>query len=159
MTVLLCYPPLANKMPDCVVDATVVAFSNGNIAGRRPGNVLDRRLAVLEQIVRGARRLRYNSKLLHEYEQLIQEYRNDVIETLFNLLDDARRSVLVRRNSLSRQDHAVAKGTCGWPTHDQHLLAAALDGVDPAIVVTEQRLNQCAQAILNHFAIHIEYLG
>src|SRR6266849_6473172 len=159
MTGSLCYPPWEKKMPDCVVDATVVAFSNGNIAGRRPGNVLDRRLTILEQVVTGTRRLRYNPRLLHEYEQLIQQYRNDVIEALFSLLDDTRRSVLVRRNSLSRQDHARATGACGWPSHDQHLLAAALDGADPAIVVTEQRLNQCAQAILQHFAIHIEYLG
>lgn len=145
-------------MPDRVVDATVVAFSNGNIAGRRPGNVLDRRLAVLEQIVRGTHRLRYNPRLLHEYQQLVREYRNDVIETLFNLLDDTRHAVLVRRNSLTRQDYATATESCGWPSHDQHLLAAALDGVDPAIVVTEQRHGECAQAILKHFEIHIEYL-
>lgn len=145
-------------MPDCVVDATVVALSNGNIAGRRTGNLLDRRLTVLEQIARGARRLRYNSKLLHEYQQLIQEYRNDVIETLFNLLDDTRHAILVRRNSLSRQDHAKAT-ECGWPNHDQHLLAAALNGIDPAIVVTEERHRDCACAILQHFQVHIEYLG
>lgn len=159
MTVLHCYLPWANKMPDRVVDATVVAFSNGNIAGRRRGNILDRRLAVLEQIVNGTHRLRYNPKLLHEYQQLVREYRNDVIDTLFNLLDDTRHAVLVRRNSLSRQNYAKATGPCGWPSHDQHLLAAALDGVDPAIVVTEQRLNRCAQAVRAHLAIQIEYLG
>jgi hypothetical protein len=146
-------------MPDCVLDATVVAFSNGDIAGRRPGNALDRRLAALEQIAAGVRRLRYNPKLLHEYQELIKEYRNDVIETLFNLLDDTRRAILVRRNSLSRQDHAKATESCGWPSHDQHLLAAALNGVDPVIVVTEEHHSQCANAILKHFAVHIEYLG
>jgi hypothetical protein len=146
-------------MPDCVVDATVVAFANGDIAGRRPGNILDRRLAVIEQVVTGSRRLRYNPKLLREYRQLIKQHRNDVIEALFAVLDNAQRSILVKRNSLSRKNHAKATQTCGWPSHDQHLLAAALDGDEPAIVVTERYLVQCAAAVLNHFAIRIEDLG
>jgi hypothetical protein len=146
-------------MPDCVVDASVLGFANGDIAGRRPGNVLDRRLAVLEQVVMGARRLRYNPKLLYEYQQLVRIHRNDVIEALFALLDDARRSVFVRRNTLSRQDHATARRVCGWPSHDQHLLAAALGGDDPAIVVTEQILAQCADAIRARFGVALEYLA
>lgn len=146
-------------MPDCVVDATVVAFANGDIAGRQPGNVFDRRLLVIEQVVRGARRLRYNPKLLHEYQQLVKRYRNDVIDALFALLDDAQRSVRVSRNNLSRQNHATATRTCRWPSHDQHLLEAALGGDDPTIFVTEQRHARCAPAILKHFAISIEDLG
>src|SRR5215467_12997736 len=122
MIALRCCLRWAIKMPDCVVDAAVVALSNGNIAGRRPGNSLDRRLNVLEQIVRGLRRLRYNPRLLHEYQQVIREHRNDVIEALFELLDDTRRSILVRRNSLSRQDYQTATRACGWPSHDQHLV-------------------------------------
>jgi hypothetical protein len=146
-------------MPDCVVDASVVGFANGDIAGRRPGNVLDRRLVVLEEVVHGARRLRYNARLLSEYQQLIKRYRNDVIEALFSVLDDAQRSVRVRRNSLSRRDHEKARRACRWPSHDQHLLAAALEGHDPSIVVTEQRLAQCATAILANFEVHIEFVA
>jgi hypothetical protein len=39
------------------------------------------------------------------------------------------------------------------------LLAAALGGDHPAVVVTEERLNQCAASVHAHFAITIEYLG
>jgi hypothetical protein len=39
-------------MPDSVVDTSTVAFSNGDIAGRKPGNLFDRRLTVLEQAAR-----------------------------------------------------------------------------------------------------------
>lgn len=146
-------------MPDCVIDSTVIAFANGDIAGRRPGNLFDRRLAVLEQVAKGTRRLRYNPKLLHEYEQLIGQYRNDVIEAVFAILDDPQRSVRVARSSLSSREHGIATGTCRWPSHDQHLLAAAIGGDYPSIAVTEQRLNQCAAEILRNFQIRIEYLG
>lgn len=146
-------------MPDCVVDASVVYLANGDIAGRRPGNVLDRRLSVLEEVASGARRLRYNQKLLSEYIQLVTDRRNDVIDALFTLLDDGRRAVFVRRNTLSRQHHARARERCNWPPHDQHLLAAAVGGDHPSIVVTEDRLNQCAAAVNLHFGIRIEYMG
>jgi len=146
-------------MPDYVVDATAVGFANGDIAGRRPGNVLDRRLRLLESIVNGTHRLRYNNRLLAEYIQLIQLHRNDVIEAFFEVLDDSTRAVLVRRNSLSRQQHARARSQCRWPDHDQHLLAAAIGGDDPTIALTEQRLNQCAAAILAHFDIEVLFLG
>lgn len=121
-------------MPDCVLDASVVALANGDIAARRPGNMLDRRLAVIEHVVSGARRLRYNSRLLAEYEHLIQQHRNDVIYLLFEVLD-SKRSIYVPRNTLSRQHHASATERCRWPSHDQHLLAAALGGNNPVIFV------------------------
>jgi hypothetical protein len=145
-------------MPDCVVDATVVALANGDLAGRRPGNALDRRIAAIEQVANGTRRLRYNSRLYGEYGKLIKDYRNDVIETLFIILDDRRRSVFVKRNTLSRQNYATATRRCRWPSHDQHLLAAALGGNDPTIVVTEGRLGQCEHRILAFFNIHVEHI-
>jgi hypothetical protein len=144
-------------MADSVLDATVVAFGNGDIAARRPGNLFDRRLTAIEQVASGLRRLRYNTRLLGEYTQLIQERRNDVIELFFTALDDER-SVLVKRNTLSRQDYARAR-KCRWPTHDQHLLAAAVEGNDPTIFVTESRHVQRAAKILTCFAVHIVDLG
>jgi hypothetical protein len=146
-------------MPDCVVDSSVVALANGDIAGRRPGNLFDQRLMVLEQIASGVRRMRYNPKLLQEYGELIQQYRNDVIEAVFAIIDDPRRSLRVPRSSLSRQHYDLAIRTCGWLRHDQHLLAAAIGGDYPSIAVTEQRLNQCAAAILRHFRVRIEHLA
>ena len=146
-------------MPDCVVDASVVAFANGDIAGRRPGNIFDKRLAVIEQVVAGTRRLRFNAKLVNEYQNIVKQHRNDVVEALFALLDNSQRSVFVKRNTLSRQNHVRATQTCGWPSHDQHLLAAALDGDEPAVVVTEPHLAQCAPLVLMHFDIRVEDLG
>jgi hypothetical protein len=145
-------------MPDCVLDASVVALSNGDLAGRRSGNMLDRRLLVLEEVIADHRRLRYNARLLGEYQRLIQDYRNDVIELLFRVLDSDR-SVRVSRNNLTSQNHAMATRRCRWPSHDQHLLAAALDGVDPSIFVTEDRLARCAAQILTHFDVHITRLA
>jgi len=143
-------------MADSVIDATVVAFANGNIAARKQGNAFDRRLEAIEQVVNGQRRLRYNSKLLREYQNLIQEHRNDVIDLFFIVLAD--RAVLVRGNTLSRQHYGRAR-TCRWPAHDQHLLAAALGGDEPTIFVTEARLAQCAAQILARFTIRVVDLG
>ena len=86
-------------MPDCVLDAAVVGMANGDIAARRPGNVFDRRLVVIEEVVRGLRRLRYNTRLLGEYRPLTLIRRNDVIELFFSVLAD--RGVFVSRNNLS----------------------------------------------------------
>lgn len=145
-------------MPDCVIDASVVAFSNGDLKGKRPGNVFDRRLKVIEKVCAGDLRLRYNTKLLREYQQLIKAPRNDVIEVFYSVLDSGR-AVLVRRNVLSRQDYAMATTKCRWPSHDQHLLAAARDGNDPTIFVTEDHLAGCAQKVFKYFSIHVRHLA
>lgn len=143
-------------MADSVLDATVVAFANGNITARSDGNAFDRRLAAIEQVAYGHRRLRYNQKLLGEYQQVVQEYRNDVIDLFFSVLAD--RSFRVRANTLSRQDYAEAR-RCRWPSHDQHLLAAAVGGDRPAIFVTESRHAECAAKVLARFGIHVVDLG
>jgi hypothetical protein len=143
-------------MADCVFDATVVAFANGEIAARKPGNVFDRRLAAIEGAARGDCRIRYNTKLLGEYQSHVQERRNDVIELFFAALTD--NAVLVARNTLLRQDYAKARDKCRWPTHDQHLLAAALGGDDPSLFVTEQRHANCRAKILACFGIRIKRL-
>ena len=144
-------------MPDCVLDATVVHLSNGNLAARKRGNAFDRRLTVIEQTARGIWRLRYNPKLRGEYERLIREYRNDVIEVFFFLLDSDR-TVFVKRNSLTRQQHDTAR-RFGWPSHDQHLLAAAIGGDDSTIFVTEARHIVCRAEAHRHFGVHLEDLG
>ncbi len=144
-------------MTDCVIDATVVYKANGAITGRRAGNMFDKRLAVIEQVGSGVRRLRYNGKLLKEYEQVMRTPRNDVIELFFAKLTDT--AVLVSRSTLSTPHYDKAVSKCGWPSHDQHLLAAAINGVNPSIVVTEHNHVKCAACILKHFAISIEDLG
>src|SRR5258708_11582316 len=111
-------------MNDAVLDTTVVAFGNSDIAARKRGNSLDVRLRILEAAVTRQIRIRYTPKLLGEYQQHVRERRNDVIELFFAVLDSGA-AVLVRRNTLSRHHHARAVGE-RWPPHDEHLLAAAI---------------------------------
>jgi len=145
-------------MVDCVLDATVVAFSNSDLALRIPGSPLDRRLSIIEEVAAGVRRIRYNPRLLGEYEAHARTFRNDVIELFFILLESDK-AYFVRRNTLCRQDFAKATSQCNWPSHDQHLLAAAKDGVDPSIFVTEVNHAVCASRILRAFHIRVEFVG
>ncbi len=62
---------------DTVYDATVVTYANGDLVGRRKGNILDRRLRSIEEFLMGARVAYYNKKLLGEYLTHVVEYRND----------------------------------------------------------------------------------
>jgi len=146
-------------MPDCVVDATIIRFTNTQLAARKPGNAFDRRLTVLEQIVRGLRRARYNTRLLGEYTALLGQapFRNDVIEAFFAILDSSR-AVRVKSNRLSQGDHAMATRQCRWPSHDQHLLAAAIGGNRPEVMVTEVRLANCGPDISRRFGIRVVHI-
>lgn len=137
-----------------VYDTSVVAYANGELVGRRAGNVLDRRLRKLEEFIRGVRTAWYNTKLLREYQQKISEHRNDVIEIFLARLGDYGRRA--SRNTLTRQHHVVARRV-RWPTHDQHLLAAALDaGRDATILVTETNLASCRASVRREFGIYVE---
>jgi len=137
---------------DTVYDTTVVAYANGDLRGRKKGNALDKRLFTLEEFVNGSRRALYNMKLLLEYEDKIKHHQNDIIELFLMALAD--RGLRVARSTLSRQDYSRAKKV-RWPSHDQHLLAAALGGRDVTIFVTEQLLAACATGIRNNFSITI----
>jgi hypothetical protein len=145
-------------MPDWVLDATVVGMTNTELSERRPGNLLDRRLAVIERVAKGEARMRYNQKLMGEYQRLTARRKNDLIDILFDLLDSTK-AILVHKNKLTRQEFDLAKNKCGWPSHDQHLLAAAIGGVDPSIFVTERHHFRCQAKVLRHFRVHLEDLG
>ena len=112
---------------------------------------------MIQEVGCGARRLRYNTKLRCEYEQVVRQYRNDAIELFFAVLADS--ALFVPRNNLSRQDYATARDRCRWPGHDQHLLAAALGGDDPTIFVTEECHARCAPCILARFGTRVERLA
>jgi|SRR6266571_2677589 len=140
-------------MSDAVLDTTVVAFANSDIAARRSGNSLDRRLRILQDVVGRRMQIRYNPKLLTEYQQHITERRNDVIELFFAVLDSSA-AIRVGRNTLSRQHFERATGE-RWPAHDQHLLAAAMGGDRPQIYVTERRLSDLASGIHRKFRIRV----
>lgn len=139
-------------MANTVYDTSFVAMSNGDLAGRKPGNVLDRRLSKIEEFINGKRVAWYNNRLFHEYQVHIQHRRNDLIEVFFRCLADSGRKA--RRNVLSARDYA----TCcqvRWPTHDQHLLAAAIEAGKSSIFVTEKTLAACAQAVRRKFRISV----
>jgi hypothetical protein len=141
-------------MPDCVIDTTVVAYANGDLKGEKPGNILNRRLRVLRSVVNGEMRVRYNPKLLGEYVRSIKVHRNDVIEIFFIALESAR-AICVPRNTLSRQDYTLATKKCGWPSHDQHLIAAARLGDKTSLFVTEQAHATSASKIRTHFNVTV----
>jgi hypothetical protein len=55
-----------------VYDTTVVAYANGDLAGRKAGNVMDKRLCALEGFLEKKRVAWYNDRLLHEYQEKIK---------------------------------------------------------------------------------------
>lgn len=123
-------------MDDAVIDANVLAFANGP-AGTNPTGAFARCLPMIERIIRGQWRCRYNKRLLKEYEDHTKTKRNDFIIAFLDILDSPR--AVLTRNNLRRHEYARARAI-RWPTHDHHLLAAAIDGVRPSIVVTEDTL-------------------
>jgi hypothetical protein len=141
-----------------VIDATVIGFSNRDLDVSQPGSALDRRINVIKQVTAGKLHLRYNPKLLKEYVQHARNPRNDVIELFFQILDSDR-AEFVKSNTLRRQIYALAIGKCRWPHHDQHLLAAAVDGKEPSLFVTEQRHARCCDDILMYLQIHVVLVG
>lgn len=143
-------------MSDCVIDAALIHLSNGDLAGRRPGNVLDRRLKVIEDVGEGKRRPRYNQKLFGEYQCLTKKLRNDVVAAFIQVLTDS--GVRVKRNCLKSRDHGKAT-KCGWPSHDQHLLAAALEGQNPTIFVSEWKHGTCAASVLRVFGVRVSRIA
>ena len=139
-------------MRDTVYDTSFVAYSNGELAGRKANNVLDRRLSKIEEFVEGKRVAWYNDKLLGEYRDKVRRTRNDVIETfLIRLADAGRRAA---RSRLSRTNYAKAL-KAQWPSHDQHLLAAAIEGTRATIFVTEKVLEDCAKSAKREFGFSV----
>jgi hypothetical protein len=141
-------------MSDVVFDTTVVDIGNQDIAHRRAGNSFDRTLNLLQAAIDGALRIRYNNKLRGEYEAHVRERRNDFIENFFTILDSPQ--ALRVGNTLSRQHYNLAVRTERWPSHDQHLISAALGGNRPRIYVTEQQLLNCAAGIYRRFRIRVQ---
>lgn len=144
-------------MPDCVFDSSFVAKANGPVEAEKAGNFLHRRLDAMRSVTSGERRLRYNPKLLSEYSALIQQSRNDVLDQFLELLDNER-TVRLKNSTLRRADKVKAN-KCRWPTHDQHVLAAAIDGEEVVIHVTETALGVCRAAVRRVFGFSINYIA
>jgi hypothetical protein len=139
-------------MRDTVYDTSFVAYSNGELAGRRANNALDRRLSKIEEFVEGKRIAWYNEKLFREYRDKVRTVRNDVIEMFLIRLADAGKQAA--RNRLSTANYAKAR-KAQWPSHDQHLLAAAIEGTRATIFVTEKALEGCGKAVKREFGFTV----
>jgi hypothetical protein len=144
-------------MDDCVFDASFIAKANGHLAGEKQGNLLNRRLSAIRQVTSGKSRIRYNPKLLDEYCHLVKELRNDIVDQFVTLLEDEN-TVRLSGSTLCRQDKAKAN-KCRWPTHDQHVLAAAVGGKQVTIHVTENALGGCSVAVKKCFGFKVNYVA
>lgn len=144
-------------MPDRVFDTKFVAAANGPMtqSSRKQNNVLDRRLKHIEEFAIHQRvRARYNSKLLEEYEAKLLESRNDIIQLFLTKLADSQKCTFVKSNKLQRSDYAKCCDI-GWPSHDQHLLAAAVNGEKVAICTTEQSHGVVGKQVYREFRIAV----
>lgn len=143
-------------MAECVFDASFIAKANGSCSGANNGNLLQRRLNAVQSVTSGASRLRYNQKLLNEYLKHVQECRNDLVELFFEILDSDK-AIRVKRSTLCKADNAKAND-CRWPSHDQHILAAAIGGTNVVIYVTEKTLGSCGVAVKRIFSFTIAHI-
>jgi hypothetical protein len=144
-------------MPECVFDTSFIAYARGPIANQKVGNLLHKRLTAIRSVTTGRSRVRYNQKLLNEYIDHAKAPRNDVVEQFFELLDSDH-AIRVKRSTLSRTDKVKADFV-GWPTHDQHVLAAAIGGTDVIIHVTERALGLCTTKVKRVFGFALNHVA
>lgn len=137
-------------MSDAVFDATVITYSNRGLLETDKTEYASAGIALLTKFVSSTRRIRVNPKLVREYEEH-NVRRSDLIELFLTLLTSDR-TVHSKKNTLPT--HLFLKSRkAGWPTHDQHLLAAADDGA--FIYVTEQRHSVCSAKIKRDMSISV----
>lgn len=141
-------------MRSTVFDTRLVASANGDIRARRPGNILDCRLILLEQAVARVTTTLVNKKLLKEYNSKIPQsgIRNDSVRSFIEFVID--HGVDSGRSTLSHSDYVKAH-EARWPTHDHHLIAAAIGHNHVTIFVTEQNHFVCTREIHRRFGITI----
>jgi hypothetical protein len=143
-------------MPDCVLDASFVGMANDEIDNLEPGSILDRRISIICEIKNGSYTVRYNSRLLGEYNNLVKVHRNDWIAVFFQILADG--ATFVNRNNFNAAELAKAR-KCRWPLHDQHVLVAAINGTKSIVFVTESTLGRSAAKVLQHFRVRIKHIA
>jgi len=141
-------------MSDAVIDTTVVALSNVRLTCLKEGSNLHARIRLLKQCYAGERRIRFNGRLRAEYDSKVSGIENDFVRLFFELLDSSR-SIFVKKSTLSRQFYDRARNDCGWPGHDQHILAAGVGGEQVVLFVTEERHCNCRAAIKRVFDFNL----
>ena len=143
-------------MPEAVFDTSFLHTANGPYSGQKNSSALNRRLTAIRGVNSGHSRVRYNDKLLAEYSNSLKVHRNDVIEQFIELLD-SKKAIRLPSSTLRHADKAKAN-ECRWPTHDQHVLAAAVGGSGVVIHVTENALGACAKKVKRIFGIKINHV-
>ena len=138
-------------MSETVYDTRFLACANGNISNLRPFSQLQKRVSYVKEFSDGKTTARFNAKLLQEYDKHIKEYRNEIIESFFKLLVD--HGIKSNRNTLTGPDWQRLDGA--WPTHDRHLLAAAIDGVKVRIITSEKDLVKKKAVVKRIFRIDV----
>jgi hypothetical protein len=144
-------------MPESVYDASIIGYANvslGDPTGERR-QFLEDLIAAIHRVLSGRDRLRVNTTLRTEYEQVARGVRNDVVDQFFAILTGE--GAVAAKNSLRSFENDRAH-KCNWPSHDRHLIAAAIDGVGVTIHVTENRLGRCANKVWQVFKIRIEHI-
>lgn len=137
-----------------VIDTKFVANANGPLSARKSGNILDRRLCVLERIVRDRLPAMVNKKLIGEYRAKVasQGFRNEAVMSFFTYVVD--HGVDSGRSTLSSPDYSKLRD-CRWPSHDQHVIAACGNARQVEIQVTEAAHEKCAAAIKREFSHYV----
>jgi hypothetical protein len=146
-------------MAESVFDASFIGYANSSLDDPTPHRreFLRQLLNAITSVISRQSNLRCNQKLLSEYEGHLKVRRNDVIDQFITILDSEETVKL--SGSTLRSPHKARANDCRWPSHDQHVLAAAIDGTNVTIHVTERVLGLCAQDIWRKFRIRINYVA
>lgn len=133
-------------MNNTVYDTKLIATVNCPLSARRANTVLNRRIEIVEESVGQKQRTiaRYNWKLWSEYEKHIKDYRNDIIILFFSKLADI--GIRVSVCTLRRQHWNKIRNH--WPSHDQHLIAAAIGGCQTSHCYNRKSPRKCCCIII-----------
>ena len=138
-------------MSDAVVDASVIGMTDEDLLAQGSEDSIRRRVKLIDDCANKKLRLRCNPTLEGEYSRILKDSNKDLHILFLGALESAFR---VTKNKLDR--HAYLRSLdAGWPSHDQHLLAAAIGGTRPTIYVTEKKLFSCATKVKREFSISV----
>ena len=145
-----------NRIPECVIDTTVLQKANAPLAHQpNPQALIRSRLDLLHRIRSGQLRPLISSRLLAEYRRQVPKPRNDTVKAFLELLDDPERSRLNWHTPWSgKYREWVAK--CRYPQEDVHVLRTAYTPENPTTVFgEEERMLKTDACIYRHFRVHL----
>jgi len=145
-------------MAEAVYDSSFIGYANVSLddptAERR--EFLRQLVAAIALVVSGQTSLRWNKALRTEYDDIVKVHQNDAVDQFFAILT-SENATFVAKNSLRKHENVRAHD-CNWPQHDRHLIAAAIDGTNVTIHVTERRLGVCTERMWRILRIRVNYV-